>query len=665
MDEESEMPASSPSQSAADAEPPRADRETLAERLRQAEAALQQSEARRREAEELFRRTFEQVGMGMIHLGLDGRFLRVNDRYCEMVGYGREELLARGFTDITHPDDLPTDMVDGRFPVRPEVEVIRLEKRYIHRHGHVVWANVTSTLVRGDDGELYAQALVEDITVRKHAERVLRDSERRKAAVLDCSHEAIVTFDTRGHIVEFNAVAERIFGRKRGEVTGRCVDEMLVPEPRRAHFWETMDDLVAERGSSLDSPFEELAVRADGRVFPVEIVVAKLDLEAQPLFAASLRDLTERYDAETALLESEARAQAIINHMLGGVVMADEGYIIRSVNTAAARMFGYRQDEIIGQHLCAILPEFGEGAGDLSLSEVEPQVMGGISEWQGQRKDGSRFPFELSLCTFFSGGHRYVAGNLRDLSELREVERVKLDLISTVNHELRTPLTSIRGALTLIASGLLGEIPADAAEMVCLAERNCVRLIALVNDILDLERLERGQLEMIRTPVAVAELMTRSREVIAGIAEAAGVAIELRPIPDELLGDLDRLVQVLVNLLSNAIKFSPAGSTVTVSALAVQETIEIRVKDHGRGVAAAHRELIFERFHQVETSDARDKGGTGLGLAIAKSIVKQLGGRIGLESEEGVGSTFWLRLPAVVAPLGELTGGLHNRMENR
>src|SRR6202035_3069518 len=294
----------------------------------------------------------------------------------------------------------------------------------------------------------------------------------------------------------------------------------------------------------------------------------------------------------------------------------------------------------------AILPALGADAGSANRRCAESEPLGQVSEWWGRRQDGSDVPLELSLCAFHYQGRRYLAGNVRDLTALREVERMKQELISTVNHELRTPLTSIRGSLTLLASEVLGELPAEAAEVIALAERNCLRLIALINDILDLERLDRSPLQLRREPVPVSTLLTRSGEVVRGIADEQGVRIDLRPIPGPVLGDFDRLVQVLVNLLSNAIKFSPAGSEVTVSARALEETIELRVEDRGRGIAAADREIIFERFQQVEASDSRQKGGTGLGLAICKSIVEQLGGDIGVESEEGVGSVFWIRLAA-------------------
>jgi signal transduction histidine kinase len=203
----------------------------------------------------------------------------------------------------------------------------------------------------------------------------------------------------------------------------------------------------------------------------------------------------------------------------------------------------------------------------------------------------------------------------------------------------------------------------EAQELILVAERNVVRLIGLINDILDLERFDNGRLELQIGPILMESLFSRSFESVEGFAEAADV--RLRGVPPALAvrGDGDRLVQVLVNLLSNAIKFSPTGSTVTVSAAEVGRFVEILVADRGRGVPAAQQASIFERFHQVEASDARQKGDTGLGLAICKMIIEEHGGTIGVESHGTGGSVFWFRVPvddaaaigtaAARRPLGE------------
>ena len=230
------------------------------------------------------------------------------------------------------------------------------------------------------------------------------------------------------------------------------------------------------------------------------------------------------------------------------------------------------------------------------------------------------------------------------VERLKEVERLKNGFLSTASHELRTPLTSIRGSLGLLASGAVGALSDEAVEVVAIAERNAVRLMALINDILDLERLETGTIELRFAQVPVESILRRAMESLPAFGHQHGITVEVAEVSATIWADADRIVQVVVNLLSNAVKFSPPGAPVTIGVGLRDSWVEFRITDRGRGVPVADRSAIFERFRQVETSDAREKGGTGLGLAICKSIVEQHGGTIGVESEEGRGSTFWFRV---------------------
>jgi signal transduction histidine kinase/CheY-like chemotaxis protein len=231
------------------------------------------------------------------------------------------------------------------------------------------------------------------------------------------------------------------------------------------------------------------------------------------------------------------------------------------------------------------------------------------------------------------------------VADLRALDRLKSEFVSVVSHELRTPLTSIRGSLGLLASGAMGELPADATEMLAIATSNTDRLVRLINDILDLERIEAGHEALDIHPVPVAALLADAASAVQGAADAAGVRLDVRPVDLLVDGDADRLVQALTNLLGNAVKFSDRGAEVVIEAEPRGAQVVLRVCDRGRGIPKEQLESVFERFHQVDASDAREKGGTGLGLAIVRSIAERHGGRVEVESVVGEGSCFSIVLP--------------------
>ncbi|HJW96227.1 MAG TPA: ATP-binding protein [Thermoanaerobaculia bacterium] len=273
------------------------------------------------------------------------------------------------------------------------------------------------------------------------------------------------------------------------------------------------------------------------------------------------------------------------------------------------------------------------------------------------RRDGSAMPVEFTSSTIFreDGVREGVVVTFRDITERLAVEKMKSEFVSTVSHELRTPLTSIRGALGLLAAGLLGNIAPKARRMLDIAINNTDRLVRLINDILDLERMESGRVELHRKLTDANELMRQASDVMQAMADRAGITLTVEPHHEMVWGDPDRIVQLLTNLLSNALKFSPPGSTVRLSASTEEQQIVFSVADRGRGIPADKIDMIFERFKQVDASDSRDKGGTGLGLAICRSIAVAHAGRIWVDSREGEGSVFQMAIPLPAAPPSEPT----------
>jgi signal transduction histidine kinase len=234
----------------------------------------------------------------------------------------------------------------------------------------------------------------------------------------------------------------------------------------------------------------------------------------------------------------------------------------------------------------------------------------------------------------------------RDVTQRRELDRMKNEFLSVVSHELRTPLTSIRGALGLLSGGAAGALPVPARRMTTIALESTERLTRLINDILDIERLEAGTLPLRVSSYPAGDLLSSAASELHELARSAGVHLLVGPAEGCVLADRDRVIQTLANLVGNAVKFSPVGGEVVMDARRVGDTVQLRVRDTGRGIPQDKLESVFDRFEQVDSSDARLAGGTGLGLAISRGIVESLGGRIWAESDLGAGTTMHVSLPA-------------------
>jgi PAS domain S-box-containing protein len=348
-----------------------------------------------------------------------------------------------------------------------------------------------------------------------------------------------------------------------------------------------------------------------------------------------------------------SRKKAMILTAAGeGIFGLDTHGIATFVNPSAARMLDSTVEALVGRPLHDVIhptpPDRPLPPRDQCLvcsALLDPPVRLSKTDTFRQRR-GNTIPVEYTASTMTTenGTRTGVVVTFRDITERQSVERMKSEFVSTVSHELRTPLTSIRGALGLLAGGLIENVSGRVQRMLDIAVNNTDRLVRLINDILDVERIDSGKSELNRKLIDAHDLMTQAAEVMMAIAERAGLCIVVEPQHATLWVDSDRMMQLLTNLLSNAIKFSPRASTVTLSLSTRGNLCTFRVADRGRGIPQDKLETIFERFQQVDASDCRDKGGTGLGLAICRSIVSAHGGRIWAESA-GEGSVLQFTVP--------------------
>jgi PAS domain S-box-containing protein len=380
----------------------------------------------------------------------------------------------------------------------------------------------------------------------------------------------------------------------------------------------------------------------------------------QPLLAAigqllEASAIRRQYDEDQ---KSIARLSMVASQMPSGVLITDLDGRIEWVNDGFTRMLGYAREEILGQRPRDVLHGTGtDGGTEMAIRAAMERNEPFSAELLAYGKDGGEVWVALE-STPLLGGDEHPAGFMvitTDISDRRRVERMKGEFVSTVSHELRTPLTAITGALGLVAGGVAGQIPEQVAGMVGIALQNSERLTALIDDLLDMEKLIEGGIPMETQAQDLMAVVDRAIADNQSYAEKFGVRLAGVTRADGVFVDVDslRLLQVLANLLSNACKFAPAGTDVEVGVHASPTRVRISVTDYGPGIPVAFRDTIFEKFSQADGSDSRARGGTGLGLAISKALVERMGGTISFDSVEGEGATFHVDLPTCGSCDGE------------
>ncbi len=493
-----------------------------------------------------------------------------------------------------------------------------------------------------------------DITQRKQTEEALRESEERFRLLSTSSPVGIFSTNVEGACVYTNSQWQEIAGLTLEESLGHGWGKAIAPEDREfiVAEWQT----CVREGREFFREFRFMQSSGEVRWARAQAAALRSDSGAMLGYVGTVEDVTERRHARLELERLRHQLELILTSVADGIYVSDRQGKTTFVNPAAVRMVGYRPEELLGQPMHDLVHHSKPDGAPYPLEECQTYAAladGAIHHVTNEvfwRKDGSSFPVEYRSAPIREQGGEIVgvAVTFRDMSEQRAVERMKDEFVSVVSHELRTPLTSIRGALGLLTSGLVGELPERGQRMLEIATNNTERLVRLLNDILDIERMQSGKVTMQQRVCDAATLMTQATDEMHALADKAGVALSVSPQSARLWADPDRVIQTLTNLLSNAIKFSPEGSTVWLTVAPQGPEARFAIKDQGRGIPADKLERIFERFQQVDASDSRKKGGTGLGLAICRSIVQQHGGRIWAESVLGEGSTFFFTLPTLL-----------------
>ncbi|WP_239190909.1 Tar ligand binding domain-containing protein [Candidatus Nitrotoga sp. HW29] len=492
-----------------------------------------------------------------------------------------------------------------------------------------------------------------EITDRKNYEREILATRNQLQATLDAIPDLLFEVGLDGRYYSYHSPRVELLAAPQEELLGKTIFEVLPADAAAIGMSALLE--ANEKGRSQGKQFE--LILPQGRLW-FELSISRMPTEPgqEPRFICLSRDITSRKQAKHEL----TRLGRVLDESSNEIYVFDAQTLhFTMVNAEAQRNLGYTMDELKGLTVLDLEPNLTHNLFEqrISLLRLGKQDVV-IYEAEHQRKDKSIYPIEVRLHLPAKEYPPVFVAIIQNITERKNIECMKSEFISTVSHELRTPLTSIRGALGLVTSGMAGELPLQAKMLVDIAHKNSERLILLVNDILDMEKIEAGKMDIHCEPVELMPLLHQALEANCAYGGQFNVSYELEnDVPGIMVNvDANRLMQVLANLLSNAAKFSFAGDKVIIAVIVNNNRVRVTVKDHGSGIAEPFRSQIFQKFAQSDSSDTRKKGGTGLGLSITRAIVEKMGGMIGFSSEPNVLTTFFVEFP-IQAEIADFSSG--------
>jgi protein-histidine pros-kinase len=587
----------------------------------------------------------------IIAISPDGDVLHWN-RGAEMIfGWSVEEATGRPLADLVLPLDQEHEehevLVAAMLQEVAVYETIRRRK-----NGSLLNVSVSTKAVRDASGELqYFLATKKDITHLK-AQRTAKLVEARYRGLLETTPDAIVLSNVTGRVVLANSQAEDLFGYGRGEMSGLPVEALLPERVRADHLRDRAGFFSVPRSRALGAGLEVVVVRKDGTEFPAEVSLSLLETDEGNLLISALRDISSRKRADQKfrdLLESAPDAMVIVDPT-GRMVLT---------NSQTVHLFGWSREELLGQAVEMLIPERFRGVHPTHRTAFfgapRARAMGVGLDLYGLRKNGSEFPVEISLSPLETEEGLFVSSAIRDVTErklveraVQEASRLKSEFLASMSHELRTPLNAVIGFSEFLIDERPGPLNAKQKEYIHDILQSGRHLLELINDVLDLSKVEAGRMDLFPERFSLAEAIGEVCSILSPLATNKNIALNREVAGDlgEVTLDKQRLKQILYNLLSNALKFTDEGGRVEISAVPQDEGwFRLAVHDTGIGISAENMGKLFIEFQQLDQGFSRRYQGTGLGLALTKKLVELQGGTISVESEPGQGSTFTVTLP--------------------
>ncbi|MBV5305238.1 MAG: PAS domain S-box protein [Desulfobulbaceae bacterium] len=624
-----------------------------------------------------FQSTFNLAAVGIAHLAPNGSFLRVNKKFCDIVGYSREQLLATNFQAITHPEDLNSDLHQIEQMLARKMDHYTLEKRYIRQDGSLIWVQITVALAWKDDGSPnFFISMVEDITDRRRMESELRQERDRNQLYLDTVQAIIVSLDPEGRITMINHAGCELLGYGENELMGSQWFSTCLPQPQGMEKEFPVFQEVMRGMRPVKQYFENEVLCRDGSRRLIAWRLSYFTSTSGRITGAlsSGEDITERHKT----LEKIHTLSQVVEQSPESIVITNLDGKIEYVNEAFIRNTGYTLDEAMHQNPRILQSGKTPPENYKEIWESLPQGLAWKGEFINKRKDGSEYIEFANIAPIRQADGRithYMAikeditakkelaqelelhrHHLEEQVEKRTAElvearaqaesanRAKSAFLANMSHEIRTPMNAIIGLTHLL---LRRRVDPDQQDKLTKINTAADHLLTILNDILDLSKIEAGRLQLEQADFSLHSVFDYVHSLVADQALAKGITLQMDTgnVPFWLKGDATRLSQALLNYASNAVKFTEHGA-VTLRAHLLETTsngalLRFEVQDSGIGISPEQQTHLFEAFEQADISTTRKHGGTGLGLAITHRLAQMMHGETGFTSTPGEGSTFW------------------------